>query len=131
MISSMVSKLHTEGDTPPSPILSPVLSAAGGSPTAGQSVAGTVEHQTYEFPRNSLSSLPDSNDERSRRFADSDSQAVEDLPNKQNSDSGHGSIEELGEKSASATENERIENVATQGETEIPVDTSTHLPLSV
>lgn len=134
MISTMISKLHTEGDTPPSPVLSPVLSAAGGSPTAGQPVAGTVEHQTYDRPRNSLLSLSDLDDERNRRFANSDSRAVEDLPNKQNSDAGHGFVEHLGEQSDSATENARIENVAKQGETAIAVDheaTSTHLPQSV
>lgn len=94
--TAMISKSHTEGDTSSSPDLSPVLSAAGGSSTAGQ--------------------------------------AVEDSTHKHNSVSEQGSVQDLGEKSASATENEHIENVAEQGETEIPVgseETSTHLPLSV
>ena len=127
MISTIISKLHTDGDTPPSP----VLSAAGSSPTAGESVAGTVKHQPHEFARDSLSMSSNSDDEE-KRVADSDSYAVENLPDKHNAGSGHGSVEDLAEKSASNSENGRIENVANQGETEIPVgyeDTSTYLPM--
>lgn len=108
----MTSKLHTEGDTPPSS----VLSTAGSSPTGGESVAGTVKHPPHEPPRNSLSLSSDSDDDE-RRVAGSDSDAVEDLA----------------ERSAPASENGRIENIAKQGETEVTVgseDTGTHLQLS-
>ena len=72
--NAMTSKLHTEGDTPPSS----ALSSAGSSPTAGESVAGTVKHQPHELPRNSLSLSSDPDDD-DRPVAGSDSCAVEDL----------------------------------------------------
>lgn len=100
MISTITSKLHAGEDAP----LSPVLSAAGSSPTAGGSVAGTVKHQPYERPRNSLSSMSDS-DEEERRAAGSDSRSVEDEA----------------ERRASISGREPIEDTAQQGDIETPV----------
>ena len=126
MMNALISKLHTEGDAPPSS----VLSTAGSSPTAE-----TVKQQPHEFPRNSLSLSSDSDDD-GRRVAGSDSNAVEDISDKQNSHSRRGSVEDVEDpagKSAPASENGRIENVAEQGETEAAVgyeDTGSYLQLS-
>ena len=100
MISTIVSKLHAEEDAP----VSPVLSAAGSSPTAGGSVAGTVKHQPYGSPRVSLSSTSDSENEE-MRAAGSDPRSFEDEA----------------ERRASISGREPIEDAAQQGDIETPV----------
>ena len=119
MISTIISKLHAEGDTPQSP----VLSATGSSPTAGGSVAGTDVHQSIELPRSSLSSMEDLDDQE-RKAVGSDSGSVKHLAKEKDPSSERGFAEDLAETGASASTSERepIENLARQGETEIPVD---------
>lgn len=116
MISTMISKLHTGEDAPPSP----VLSAAGSSPTAGGSVAGTIKHEPDEHPRDSLSPMADSDNEE-RRVAGSDSSSVEDVAEEKEPGSQRGSVEDVAEMSASASESGSVEDMTQQGDTELPV----------
>lgn len=120
MISTIISKLHAEADAP----VSPVLSAAGSSPTAGGSVAETVKHQPYELPRDSLSSMADSEDEE-RRVVGPDSGFVEDLAETKDPASERGSVEDLVETSALASERGPANDIAKPGDTE---NTSMCLP---
>lgn len=115
MISTILSKLHAEEDVPISPV-----SAAGSPPNAGGSVAGAVEHQPNEYPRDSSSSMADSDDEK-RRAAACDSGYVEDVAEKKDPSSERGSAEDVAEMSASASEHRPIEDVAKQSDTEIPM----------
>ena len=128
MISTIISKLHAEADAP----VSPVLSAAGSFPTAGGSVAETVKHQPHELPRDSLSSMTDSEDEE-RRVVGPDSDFVEDLAETKDPASERGSVEDLVEMSASTSERGPTNDIAKNGDTEIPVgyeNTSMYLSIN-
>ena len=116
MISSIMSKLHTEPDAPLSPV-------------SGGSVAETVKYQPYEHSRDSISSRADSGEER--RAVGPDSVSIEDLANKKDLGSELGSAEDPVEMSASGPERGPIEAIDQQSDTEIPVDnenTSKYLP---
>ncbi len=114
IISSIMSKLHTEPDAPLSPV-------------GGGSVAETVQHQPYEHSRDSLSSRPGSGEER--RAVGSDSVSIEDLAKKKGLGSELGSAEDPVEMSDSGPESGPI--IDQQSDTELPVDnenTSKYLP---
>lgn len=116
MISSIISKLHTEPDAPLSLV-------------SGGSVAETVKHQPYEHSRDTLSSRADSGE--ARRAVGSDSVSIEDLAKKKDLGSELGSAEDPVEMSDSGPERGPIEAIDQHSDTEIPVDnetTSKYLP---
>ena len=93
MIASVFSKLHTEEDAP----RSPVPSAAGRSPTAGESVAEAVNHPPYEHTHNNLPSMAAS-DQEERGAAISTSSPVVAVAEKRLPGPELGSVEALDEK---------------------------------
>lgn len=116
MIATIISKMHTEEDAP----LSPVLSAAGNSPTAGEPVAGTVEHQPYGHPHNSGSSMADSGDE-GRRAAGSDSRFVKCVADREDTGSESEPVEDVAERRASALGHGPTKDIAQQSGIDTPV----------
>lgn len=106
LIATIISKLHAEEEALPSP----VSSAAGRSPTAGGSVAGTVNHQSYEHIRRSLSSMVDSHDEE-RRAASSTPNSDEETAKKNSTDSERRSVRYAAEQNTSGSERASVHDV--------------------
>lgn len=106
LIATIISKLHAEEDAPPSP----VSSAAGRSPTAGGSVAGTVTHQPYEHIRSSVSSMVDSDNEE-RRAARSTPNSEEETAKKNSPDSERRSIRDAAEQNIPGSERASMHDV--------------------
>lgn len=131
MISTMISKFHAEADAP----LSPVLSADGSVPTAaGGSGAGTIQDQPSNFPRNN--SMPSITELESKEM-----RAAKSLSTRSSTEfeadirhpgSAYEPIEDAAEISASASRDGPIEDIAKQGDSELPQvheDTSMEYPL--
>ena len=115
MISTIISKLQAGNDAPLSSV-----SAAGTSPIAGGSDAGTVNNQPCEFPHNSLSSTVDSDDD-DRRATGSEPSSVKEEAEKKGPCSKRETVEDVANMSASSSERGPTEDIAKLGDTETPV----------